>query len=130
MRLEEALIDVGAKPLYKSPYSKILNAMLNAYLPGDNPVNEDMTGHQLLSEIYQLKNAELQEKILNKKLGHLRTTDAYRSSLLGFSTFAGIGVVVIALAEVANTAGYISVGGIEVLEVLVKTFLDLTRETK
>jgi len=82
MTIEEVLIELGDQRLALSGYSKVLMAMLNAFLPGDKPVSIDMNGHEILTLIYQLPNEALQTKILGKQVGRVRGSDSYRNAVL------------------------------------------------
>lgn len=102
MKIEAILIELGDRPLRKSAYSKVLGAVLNAYLPGDSPVNDTMNGQELLAKIYQLNDVELQEKILEKQLGAVRNTDMYRNVVLIFAVIVGMTTVLIAMTEILS----------------------------
>lgn len=82
MTVEEVLVTLGDQPLNKCAYSLVLMAMLNAYLPGDKPVTREMTGAHLLTMIYQMPNDELIDKVLNKKVSTVRSSDPYRHVVL------------------------------------------------
>jgi hypothetical protein len=104
MNVEEALIDLGDKPLYKSTYSKVLKAMLNALIPTDTTITMNHTGQELLTEVYQISDPELQEKILEKSVGSVRNSDMYRSSILTLSGMIGLGVIVLTLMELTGNS--------------------------
>lgn len=102
MNVEEALIDLGDRPLQKSPYSKVLKAMLNALIPTEEKVTLDRTGQDILTDIYSLQDDELREKILQKSVGSVRDNDVYRSTLLVVSGLIGLGVIVTTFLEVSG----------------------------
>jgi len=99
MTLEEALIDVGDKPLVKSPYSKAIKAVINASL--NDPaiaVNLNQTGAAVLTQMYQLPNSVLRGQILDKPLGGVRNKDSYRTAVLAMSAFIAVIAMTLTLA--------------------------------
>lgn len=102
MNVEEALIELGDRPLYKSPYSRVMNVVLKALIPGEGIVTSTRTGQELLAEIYQIKDLELQEKILQKNIGTIRNNDAYKSAILSLSSLIAMGVIVLTLLELSG----------------------------
>lgn len=99
MNVEEALIDLGDKPLHKSRYSRVLKAMLTALVPTDQEISMNHTGDELLTMIYKTNGVSLQDKILQKQVGTMRNSDTYRSTVLSASVLIGVSVVLIALFE-------------------------------
>jgi uncharacterized membrane protein YkgB len=128
MKVEEVLIDLGDQPLRKSPYSRILHAVLNAYLPGEKPVNLEMDGQELLSLIYQLPDTALQERILEKQVGGVRNSDSYRTSVLIFSGFIGFIAVTVAITEILNADSAVSSGGMQILSQIVTGSFELLKQ--
>lgn len=102
MKVEEVLIELGQSPLSTSPYSRVLLTLLNAYIPGETPITEQSSGLELLSMIYKMSDMKRQEKILNKNLGVIRSTDSYRTALLTMATLFGAVVMWMAVCEVVD----------------------------
>lgn len=105
MTIEDILIELGDRPLQKSPYSKVVFAIVNALLPTGKAITLTMQGHEILSLIYQLPDTALGEKILSRKVGTLRDTDHYRTLVLFFSALIGFITVTVALLEVFRDSG-------------------------
>lgn len=99
IRIEEALIELGPRPLRYSSYSHVLLAVLNAYLPSRVHLEPSVSGQHALTVIYQLKDEALQERILQKQLGSVRNRDSYRTALLLLSGALASGVVLFAVWE-------------------------------
>lgn len=108
MNVEAALIELGEKPLRRSPYSSTLLLILNAYLPGDNPVSPESTGQEILSKVYQLPDTKLQERLMERPLGEVRGRDSYRTVLLVLSGFMGIIGIALAISEIVSPQGTLS----------------------
>jgi len=102
MNVEAALIELGDKPLRRSPYSSTLLLVLNAYLPGNNSVSRETTGQEVLSLVYQLPDTSLQERLLEREVGQVRGRDSYRTVLLAVSGLMGIFGVALAVAEIVT----------------------------
>lgn len=124
MSVEEALISLGESPLNSSPYSKLLHTLLNAFLPGDEPVEMYLTGHEILSQIYKLPSHDLQERILQRRLGKIRGKDSYRTAVLVFSGFICIVSILLAVVEIMGWG----VGGNSTLvETIVEGMFDVIK---
>lgn len=130
MIVEEALIELGDKALSKSPYSKTLHAMLNAYLPGEGTVTYEMDGHDLLAMIYMLPDETLQSKILTKPLAKVRCADAYRNIVLTVAFGFGMATVGLAFTEMLSNGGFIEGGGLEVLNKVIGSMTELVKAFK
>lgn len=99
MTIEDVLIDLADRQLRSSSYSKILHVMLNAFLSGDHPVTYEMSGQDILIQIYRLPDAQRQD-ILNKRLGTIRGSDPYRSVVLVIASVVSLLAVLMALVTV------------------------------
>ncbi len=102
MNVEDALIELGDQPLRRSPYSSTLLMVLNAYLPGDQPISREVTGQEILSKVYQLPDVQLQERLMEREVGQLRGRDSYRTVLLVFSGVLGVLGIILAIAEIVS----------------------------
>jgi hypothetical protein len=127
MTLEEALIDLGDRPLIKSPYSKTILAVVNATVGHKNAViTLDSPGHSILGTVYQIADTAKQEKLLAKPLGVVRGTDRYRNFVLAFSTVIACIAILLATAEVIHDTP-LSDGSSEVLREIVRGLFDLIK---
>lgn len=126
MTIEDILIELGDRPLQKSPYSKVVFAIVNALLPTGKAITPTMQGHEILSLIYQLPDTALGEKILSRKVGTLRDTDHYRTLVLFFSGLIGSITVMVALLEVFRDSGPSGTGS-EVFTALINGLVSLIK---
>ena len=86
VRLEDALIEIGDQPIARSPFSKSIQAVVNASInDAQFTINTNQTGGAVLTLLYQYPNKTLSEAILNKNLGNVRDKDYYRFLILGLS---------------------------------------------
>lgn len=99
MTIEEALMDLAERDLRSSAYSRILHAILNAYLPGDKPVTFEMTGQDILILVYRLPESQRHE-LLSKRLAPVRASDPYRSVVLYISGLVGLLVVLLSFVVI------------------------------
>lgn len=128
MNVEEALIEVADRPLRCSPYSGVLIVVLRALLPAGESITGEITGQQVLTDIYNLSDADLQERILSRELGTVRNRDAYRTTLLSVSGIIGLVAVVITGMEIfrldrdrtaMDVLGSLVQGGISVVKFVI-----------
>lgn len=103
MRLEEALINLGDQPLSASPYSNAIKAFVNSLVADPSvAIDQNTPGHAVLSVVYQMTDLTKQDRILNKELGHVRSSDMYRNMILIATSFFGLMAIVLAILEVVN----------------------------
>lgn len=127
MNVEEVLIELGDAPLKKSNYSKVLVAFINAMVARETPFTAQSLGHEVLSYIYRHPDPKVQEKILGKRLGAVRDSDPYRSSVLVFSGIIGFIVVTVALVEISTGGQGMSSDGASVLNTVAEGVLGIVR---
>lgn len=103
MIVENALLDLGNRPLRKSSFSMVIVAVVNSYLERYqiDPIDSDTTGDVALSRIYRLDQT-VQKEVLERKVGVVRDRDTYRMTLMYASGIIALIVVVIAIIEIMN----------------------------
>lgn len=129
--VEDALLDLGNRPLRKSSFSMVIVAVVNSYLTRYqiDEVDIDTPADVTLSRIYQLDQTT-QRDVLDRKVGVVRDRDTYRMTLMYASGIIAMIVVVIAIIEIMNVGtdksgislallGKIIEGGFELLTLLV-----------
>lgn len=127
MTLEEALIDLGDHPLSKSPFSKTIRAIVVGLMGQKQvAVTMDMTGISVLGMVYEMTDQVKQEQILKKELGAIRSTDRYRTVVVGFSFVIAMLAIMLATAEVTQD-NPVTDGGSQVLQEIVRGMFDVIK---
>lgn len=103
MIVENALLDLGNRPLRRSSFSIVIVAVVNSYLERYqiDPIDVETPGDVALSRIYRLDQT-VQQEVLERKVGVVRDRDTYRMTLMFASGIIALIVVVIAIVEIAH----------------------------
>lgn len=105
MTVEEVLAELGDDPIHTHPSARVLLAILNRHLPEKHQVDEDISGAEAITKLYQVMNSDEKiETVLSRHVGRGRRPVAYRNVLVGFSA------VVVCLAIMMAVAIVISEG--------------------
>ncbi len=129
MKIEEVLIELGEKPLYKCAYSKLLIAVINSQLSANSQVTKDDTGYDIIGAIYTIRDEGIRDRLLQKEVHTVRERDSYKQTLVIASVIVGCIIVsttmidIIALqhggvATSSDVFNKIIEGGFDILKII------------
>lgn len=127
MTIEEALIDLGDRPLSKSPYQRVIIAIANTYLTRSQMITRDTQGDEALSRIYQFVADEQREELLGKSMGHVRNRDSYKPIVLAAAGLIGAAMIVLALVTMSQAGAGNAQPGVDAINNIVNQSFEIIK---